>query len=166
MPHWLSMSNFSMIGLFVVVIAVILGATWFRPTAGTVGGRVWWTGVAAPLGLISITLGRWGISRHWDFAPALIAIVLGTGVWVGYVVSHDAAIIRWGSRSDLLGRAGIAVIGACMAVLGVIEAHKRYGSVNVVRQWYVIAIVLLLVAVVLKPAWVRALYRTPQPTQR
>jgi hypothetical protein len=160
------MSNFWLIGLYAVLVAAMLRATWFRPTAASAGSRIWLTGVAAPLGLISITLVRWGISRYWDYAPALIAIVMGTGVWVGYFVSRDAAPIRWGARSDLLGRAAIAVMAACTALLGVIETHRRYGSTAVARQWYAIAIVLLLVAVVLKPAWVRELYRTPQPAQR
>jgi hypothetical protein len=166
MPHWLSMSNFWLIGLYAVIVAATLRATWRRPTAASAGSMIWLTGVAVPLGLVSITLVRWAISRHWDYAPAVFAIVTGTGAWVGYFVSRDAAPIRWGARSDILGRAAIVVMAAGTALLGVIETQQRYGSVNVARQWYVIAIVLLLVSVVLKPAWVRALYRTPQPTQR
>src|ERR1700683_2041386 len=165
MPHWLSMSNFWLIGLYAVIVAATLRAAWFRPTAASASSGIWFTGVAVPLGLISITLVRWGISGYWDYSPALFAIMIATGAWVGYLVSRDVAPIRWGARSDLLERAAIAVTAACTALLGVVEAHQRCGTADVARQWYAIAIVLLLVAVVLKPAWLRAWYRTWQPAQ-
>jgi hypothetical protein len=161
MPHWLSTSNTWLIALYAVVFVALARSVWFRATSPTPMTPIWVSGIAIPLILVSITLFTWGLTRYWNYSPVLLAIMSGTGAWAGHAAIRDTAPIRWGSRSDILGRAAIAIAAACTALLGMVESHNRYGSPATVRQWYAVAIVLLLLAAVLKPAWVRSGFRRP-----
>ncbi len=160
MPRWLSMSDILMDALYVLPVVVLLRATWLRRARPSHISRIRVLGVVVPLALVSITLVAWGVSGHWVFQPMPLAIMIGVGAWAASEVARDTRPIRWGSRGDLLGRIAIAVAALCTAILGLLESHDRYGSPATVRQWYAIAIVLLAVAVVLKPSWLRAAFRT------
>jgi hypothetical protein len=161
MPRWHPTTIMLIAIPLAVAVAARLSGLWARQRYPGVARSIWLTGVVVPLMLAAITVVVRIFGGYWDYLPTIFAIWIGTAAWVARTINRDPAPVRWGSPSDLLGRLAIANMAACTALLGVIESQARYGSPTTVKMWYASSIVMVVMAVALKPAWVRVAFRMP-----